>query len=187
MLLLQSFISHLKDPRKKQGGRHTFENLMTMILIGHCLNYTGYRGVHRFATNNTEFLMSELDMPYGIPCHNTFRRLLLRLQAADVIAAFNAWSAAHFPIATNSNLSIDGQALGSTVTNSSNEEQNFAAVVTLFSQNAGISHALQMYESKKTSEIYVVAELLGAVLPKNAGILQQADALHSKKNDRNDC
>jgi hypothetical protein len=159
---------------------------MIMILIGHCMNYTGYRGIHRFAKNNSEFLISELDMPNGIPCHNTFRRLLQRLKAADVISAFNTWAAVHFPIAPNSNLSIDGQALCSTVNNSGNEEQNFAAIVTLFSHNTGISHALQMYESKKISEIYVVAELLGAVLPQNAGILQQADALHAKKNNSQD-
>jgi DDE_Tnp_1-associated len=181
--MIQTFISYISDPRRKAGTRYSFESLMTIILLGTCMGYIGYRELYRFVKNNSDYLIPELNLTHGIPCHNTFRRLLQKLKAEDIITAFNAWCKVYYPIDGLSALGTDGQVLRETVTNHDNKEQDFVSIVSLFASKTGITHAIQSFNNKKTSEISIVADLLGEFLEEKIPVLQQADALHSKKND----
>jgi DDE_Tnp_1-associated len=180
--MLKDFISELKDPRQAGGVRYRFDDLMTIIIFGTCLGYVGYRELARFAKNNSDYLITELGLTHGIPCHNTFRRLLQKLKSDDIIAAFNTWAVKHYPIIAGSALSADGQVLRATVTNHDNNEQNFITVVSLFSSQTGITHAIDAYKKKDTTEYHILAKLLAKYLRAETPILQQADAFHSKKN-----
>jgi hypothetical protein len=181
--MINNFISHLTDPRQKSGTRYPFDSLMTIIILGTSMGYIGYRQLDRFARNNSDYLITELNLIYGVPCYNTIRRLLQKLDSKDVIAAFNKWSQVYYPIIEGTSLATDGQALRETVTNFDNHEQNFVTIVSLFATKTGITHAIQDFNSKKSSEVNIVADLLGEFLDENSPVLQQADALHSKKND----
>lgn len=179
--MIKDFISHLQDPRRAAGTRYSFDTLITLIILGTSMGYIGYRELHRFVKNNADYLVPELELTHGIPCHNTFRRLLQQLDSQEVIHAFNAWVRKHYPIVSGSTLSVDGQALRSTVSNPHDSNQNFVSVVSLFASKTGITHAIASYKKKDTTEYYIVAELLGEFLSSETPILQQADALHAKK------
>jgi DDE_Tnp_1-associated len=180
--MLKEFICLLKDPRRAAGTRYSFESMMTLIILGTCMGYVGYRELHRFVKNNRDYLIPELGLTHGIPSHNTIRRLLQQLKSEDVLAAFNEWARRYYPIVANTSLATDGQALRATVTDHDNEAQNFVTVVSLFATQTGITHALAAYKKQETTEYHTAAELLGLFLSAETPILQQADALHAKKN-----
>ena len=54
-------------------------------------------------------------------------------------------------------------------------------IISLFASKTGITHAIASYQKKETTEYYIVTALLGEFLSSETPILQQADALHSKK------
>ncbi len=140
--MIKDFISHLQDPRRVAGTRYSFDTLITLIILGTSMGYIGYRELHRFVKKNADYLVPELALTHRIPCHNTFRRLLQELKSEDVINAFNAWARKHYPIVAGSALSVDGQALRSTVSNPHESNQNFVTIVSLFTTKTSITHAI---------------------------------------------
>jgi len=74
---LFEFFDALKDPRRGQGQRHTFRNVMTIVIMAILTGEQGFRGFHRFAESNAEELNAVLDMKHGTPGYNTIRSVLI--------------------------------------------------------------------------------------------------------------
>lgn len=73
-----------------------------------------------------------------LPSYSTIRRVMMGIDLANLIEIFNEWAAENYPQKTEQDwLAVDGKSLRSTVTNFGDNQQNFVAVVSLFSQSTG--------------------------------------------------
>lgn len=174
-------LSEIKDPRRTQGLRTDLEQLFYMAVIGYLCGYTGYRELKKFCDSESSLFIEELSLRHGIPSHVTFWQVLTKVDDKELIAAFNKWSENYVPLEELSFLSGDGKVLGATVINANGGNQDFQAVVSLFSQKSGLVRSLEDYrnKAKETGEAKVARFLIDKL--KGMGMVFTFDALHTQK------
>ena len=180
MDLLTAF-SSVEDPRRTQGLRVSLEQILVMSVLSYLCGHSGYRGISRFCKAYSKRLTKLLSLKHAVPSHVTFFDVLSRIDQDQVIAAFNDWAGSFVDLNTHIWVSADGKALGSTVTNSDNEKQDFQCVVSLFAQQSGLVYSLEQYRNKEKGkgEPDVLKFLIGQLGA--MGAIIRVDALHTQK------
>src|SRR2546430_4667212 len=97
MLLPSAFQAHfatLTDPRcpVAANSRHL---LMDILIIAVCAVISGAEGwedLEEYGKDQAEWFAALLDLPHGIPGHDTFRRVLSRLDPEELTRCFIAWT-----------------------------------------------------------------------------------------------
>lgn len=116
MLVPSSFQDHFAtwtDPRCPQApnSRHL---LMDMLIIAVCAVIGGAEGwedIEEYGTSQAEWFASLLDLPHGIPGHDTFRRVVARLDPEELTHCFIAWTQTLSEASEGEMVSIDGKTL----------------------------------------------------------------------------
>jgi len=101
----------LEDPRRAQGTRH---QLLDIILIAICAvicGADGWEDVQAFGEAKEHWLRSFLELPHGIPSHDTFGRVFARLKPEPFEACFRSWIAAVFEQTAGQVVALDGKTL----------------------------------------------------------------------------
>src|SRR5579864_1950552 len=83
----------LTDPRINRTKRH---GLLDMLILAVCATLGGANGwadIARFAKAKLDFFRQFLDLPNGIPSHDTFGRVFARLDPAALLACIQQWLA----------------------------------------------------------------------------------------------
>ena len=178
---LQEVFSKLTDPRRRVGMRTDLSQILSMVVMSYLCGYTGYRPIKRFCEAHSATLIAGLSLRHGIPSHVTFHTILSHLSEAEMIAAFNEWSAAYVPLEATDWVSGDGKTLGSTVVNPHSPLQNFEAVVSLFCHKSGLVKSLGHYRNKdkESGELDMVRFLVSQLA--EMGVTIRLDALHTQK------
>ncbi len=180
MTLLEA-LSMVKDPRREQGMRTDLAQIFCMVVLSYLCGYKGYRPVGKFSKLHEELFIKELSLRHGVPSYVTFREVIMRVDEAELIEAFNKWSETYVPLEKESWVSGDGKVLGSTVVNPNGKGQDFEAVVSLFCQKSGLVRALEHYrnKTKETGEGSIARFLIEKL--RGMGIIFSLDALHTQK------
>jgi hypothetical protein len=140
----------------------------------------GYREMDAFTKANAKiFKKFFTSKSKHLPSYVTFRTIIKNVDFEQVIEAFHKWAQQYVTIEAEEFISIDGKALGSTVTEYSTSYQNFVSLVSVFSHKRGQVIGVSKYESKKESEIYVVEEIIKLLDLKD--VTFTLDALHCQK------
>jgi len=108
--LMESFGS-LEDPRRAQGTRH---QLLDIIIIAICAIICGadsWEDVEEFGCAKESWLRTFLELPHGIPSHDTFGRVFARLNPKQFEACFRAWIEAVFVRTQGQVVALDGKTL----------------------------------------------------------------------------
>jgi predicted transposase YbfD/YdcC len=145
------------------------------------MGYLSYRDLAAFGENEhyhlTRFGKSQSLKP---PSYSTIRRVMMGVDNNDLIQAFNQWATQLSALDELSDwIAIDGKSIKSTLTDSWGNKQNFASIVSWFSQENGLVLALEKLENKKTSEIHCVQEMVKATPLSN--YVLTLDAVHCQK------
>jgi hypothetical protein len=78
-LHLTTLFRSLEDPRVDRTQKHQF---MSILFIGMCGTLAGvdtWIGFEDYGDSHHDFFASHVDLPHGIPYHDTFSRVLGRL------------------------------------------------------------------------------------------------------------
>lgn len=178
-------LNQVKDPRRKQGQRFPLTTVLLIIIMGILSGRYGYREITVFSKANEKDLIKNLKIKHKrIPSHVTIRDVIMRIDFDSLNKSFSKWASAYVKIGKNDWLSIDGKAIKSTVEDYNSPYQNFICLVSIFSQKRGQVIKTSAFENKKTSEISIVEQLIEILDIKNVVIT--LDALHCKKNSKND-
>jgi len=176
---ISRIIEKIRDPRRDQGKRISLEQMISLIIISGLCGHFGGRGVARFARNYSKTFKELLKLKHKEPSHVTISEFLNALDSSELIAAFNEWTEGYLAQEEEEEISLDGKALRSTISNYSKSTQKFQAIVSVFSQKSGLVYALEQYNNGKESEINVVRFLISQL--KNRGLVIHLDALHAQK------
>ncbi|HZH76746.1 MAG TPA: ISAs1 family transposase [Archangium sp.] len=109
-LILEHF-GTLEDPRVERTRRHPLSNILVMALCGAISGADGWEDLQLFAEAKANFFATFLDMPYGTPCADTFRRVLSALHPVRFEACFRAWVGALAQELGGQVVAIDGKAV----------------------------------------------------------------------------
>ena len=85
--------STLEDPRSHINRRHPLPSILVIAVLAVLAGAAGPTAIARWAKFKEDLLTGLLDLPYGIPGKDVFRRVLMMLKPEAFEAAFNAWIA----------------------------------------------------------------------------------------------
>src|SRR5262249_11227394 len=86
--------AELSDPRVERGQEHPLLSIVGVALCAILGGADDWVAVERFANAKSEWLSRFLDLPNGIPSHDTFGRVFARLDPGQFEACFRDWVAA---------------------------------------------------------------------------------------------
>ena len=176
---LLEFFNSIEDPRRKQGQRHLFKNLLTIIIMAILSGHQGLRGFTRFAKANAEELTQVLDLKYGVPSYSTFQALLIELDDQIIAAKFIEWVKKFVSPSADDFIALDGKAIRATTNGGNSKLQNFVSVVSAFGHQSGLVYGMKSFENKKSGEGQALRELVNQLGLKDKVFTM--DALHAQK------
>src|ERR1700722_20069946 len=86
LYLFTSFFENLTDPRMKRTRRHALLDIIILAVCATLGNADGWADIERFARAKLDFFRTFLDLPNGIPSHDTFGRVFALLDPAALLA-----------------------------------------------------------------------------------------------------
>jgi predicted transposase YbfD/YdcC len=171
-------LPQLRDPRRET--RNKLDNLQDILMIVLCAVLSGVEdwvGMADFAEEKEAWLRGFLELPNGIPSHDTLSYVLGRIDPVAFQTAFTAWAGAALPGLAGEQVCVDGQAVRGS-------RDGTEPAVHLVSAFAGRAHWVlaQQAVAEKSNEITAIPDLLalldlhGAVVSIDAMGCQKAIA-----------
>jgi predicted transposase YbfD/YdcC len=133
---------------------------MDILVIAVCAVISGAEGwedLEEYGKANAAWLGDLLDLPYGIPGHDTFRRVLARLAPEELTQCFLAWTNALSAASGGDIVSIDGKTL-----RHSFDHATSTAAIHMVSAWASANRLVlgQLKVEEKSNEITAIPALL---------------------------
>jgi len=95
MALAGTFFEHfsdLKDPRiHNHNFRHNIFDVLVIAVLATICGADGWAEIERFGEAKQEWLSTFLELPHGIPSHDTFGRVFTILNPQEFEKCFRAW------------------------------------------------------------------------------------------------
>src|SRR5713101_6526017 len=162
MRVPSSFHEHfatLTDPRCPFSPkcRHLLMDILVIAVCAVMSGAEGWEDIEEYGKANAEWLGDLLDLPYGIPGHDTFRRVLARLAPEELIQCFLAWTNALSAASGGDIVSIDVKTL-----RHSFDQATATAAIHMVSAWASANRLVlgQLKVDEKSNEITAIPKLL---------------------------
>ncbi len=111
-----SFEAHftsLTDPRcpNAPNQRHLLIDMLVIAVCAVICGADGWEDIEEYGKAQADWFAQLLDLPHGIPGHDTFRRVLSRLDPDELTQCFIAWTNALSDLSGGDIVSLDGKTL----------------------------------------------------------------------------
>jgi predicted transposase YbfD/YdcC len=100
----------MPDPRH-HNIHHKLMDILSIALLAVICGAEGWVDVARYGQSKEQWLRSFLDLPHGIPSHDTFGKLFARLDPAELERCFQEWMATMVELSGGKLIAIDGKSL----------------------------------------------------------------------------
>lgn len=174
---LQTALATLTDPRAESLTEH---RLLDILMIAVCCLLCGgqsFTHMEQFGHAKRAWLGTFLELPNGIPSHDTFRRVFLLLAPQSFAEVFQRWTQSLRRAVGAEVVALDGKTLRRSFDRASGR-----GPLHLVSAWAATNRLVlgQLATAEKSNEITTVPELLRSL--ELAGCIVTADALNCQKN-----
>lgn len=174
---LQTALATLTDPRAESLTEH---RLLDILMIAVCCLLCGgqsFTHMEQFGHAKRAWLGTFLELPNGIPSHDTFRRVFLLLAPQSFAEVFLRWTQSLRRAVGAEVVALDGKTL-----RRSFDRVSGRGPLHLVSAWAATNRLVlgQLATAEKSNEITAVPELLRTL--ELAGCIVTADALNCQKN-----
>jgi len=107
---LLRFFRSIRDPRAA-NARHSLTDILSVAMLGVLCGAEGWASVEAWGQGNLDWLVTFLELPHGIPSHDTFDRVFAMLDPLAFEKCFNQWTAALVQNAQGLFIAVDGKTL----------------------------------------------------------------------------
>jgi len=111
---LQQFSSHfenLTDPRMARTRRHVLQDILVIALCAMIANANTWVDIANFGKAKLDLLRRFLELPNGIPSHDTFGRVFAKLDPAALLVCLQTWLGDLRDKIGGKHVAIDGKTL----------------------------------------------------------------------------
>jgi len=106
-----SIFESLTDPRMERTKRHQLFDIVILTLCATLGGANSYADVERFGKAKLAWFLRHLELPNGIPSHDTIGRVFARLNPAELINCLDRWLRSLGESLDGKTVSIDGKTL----------------------------------------------------------------------------
>src|SRR4028119_817260 len=178
-LLNTSFLEHfanLNDPRIERSKEHLLKDIIAIAILAIISGADGWVAIEAYGNAKYEWLKSFLELPNGIPSHDTFSRVFARIEPQQFQECFLSWINSITKKLELEVIAIDGKTMKQSYDR--NHSQKPLHIVSAWCS----SHQLVLGQKKvnnKSNEVTAIPALLE--LLEIAGSIITIDALGCQK------
>ena len=155
---IQRHFAALPDPRRGQGKRHSLSDMLVIAVTAALCAADSWADVADFGRAKRKWFKTFLDLPYGIPSHDTFERVFARLNPEAFEQCFIAWTKALSGTSGGQLLAIDGKRIRRSFTHAWEQTTAIHLVSAFATGNAAVFSQLAV--DSKENEIVAIPKLL---------------------------
>jgi predicted transposase YbfD/YdcC len=174
---LFDFFVELEDPRIERNQRHNFMDIIAMAICAVIANANDWNEIETWGYCKYEWLKTFLELPNGIPSHDTFNRVFSALDPQKFLECFAAW-------VNSINLAVEGTVIaidGKRLRRSGGDCFGKTALHLVSAWSTDLNMTLgQVKTTEKSNEITAIPELLDTLFIKGAIIT--IDAMGCQKD-----
>ena len=166
----------MTDPRIERTKRHVLLDMVTIALCAAICGADSWVDVEKFGLAKQEWFARFLQLPHGIPSHDTFGRVFARLDTSEFLLCLQNWLRSLHLSLKDQGVAIDGKTLRGSFDTASGK----SALHVVSAWACGLRLSLgQVAVDGKSNEITAVPKLLE--LLELAGAVVTMDAMHCQK------
>jgi predicted transposase YbfD/YdcC len=110
-LSIPKFFAKLQDPRRAHRRLHRLQDILVIALCAVIAGAQDWQQIVTFGRKRRDWLSGFLELPNGIPSHDTFERVFDRLKPQAFQACFRDWVQAISAALRIKHIAIDGKTL----------------------------------------------------------------------------
>src|SRR6185312_3414690 len=171
---LITILRELPDPRVERTKLHRLEDILVIAICALLCGADSFEDMEVFGDAKEEWFRTFLELPHGIPSHDTFNRLFAALDPEQFLESFMKWTQSLRKAVPQEIVALDGKALRRAL----NQGQTAKVVVSAWAAENGLVLGQQKVEDK-SNEITAVPELLRRL--ELAGCIVTLDAMGCQK------
>lgn len=108
---IMEYFATVEDPRIERSRLHPLASILALSLCAVVCGANSFAMIECFGKAREEWLRSFLDLPNGIPSHDTLARVFALLNPKSLEKAFREWVAAVATVTNGAIVAIDGKTL----------------------------------------------------------------------------
>jgi predicted transposase YbfD/YdcC len=171
-LSLIDHFAQLSDPRVERTKLHPLLSIITIAICAVIGGAESWDDIELFGEAKADWFASFLDLPHGIPSHDTFNRVFAALDPHQFQSCFGRWMEAVAEVLPAQTIALDGKTV-----RGSQDRANGKPAIHLVSAWATANRLVlaQVKVDAKSNEITALPELLGQLAL--AGCVVTIDAM----------
>lgn len=176
VVAIRERFAKLTDPRIERTKRHLLSDMVVIALCAAICGANSWADVERFGKTKLDWLLRFLDLPNGVPSHDTFGRVFSRLDTSEFLTCLHNWLRSLGLALKEKHVAIDGKTLRRSFDKATGKSA--LHLVSAWASDLRISLG-QVAVDDKSNEITAVPQLL-AVL-ELTGAVVTLDAMHCQR------
>jgi predicted transposase YbfD/YdcC len=162
---LADYFQEIEDPRIDRKKLYPLLEIIVTSILAFLSGAEGWEDIDDFAKCRKEWLGKHLALKNGLPGHDVYRRVFIRLDPEQLQKCFMEWvKAARLPISEDI-IAIDGKSMRGSV--DTIKCLKMAHIVSAYSSDGRLTLA-QVKTDEKSNEITAIPELLALIVLKGA-------------------
>jgi hypothetical protein len=101
--------SDIEDPRIERTKDHLLIDILTIAILSVICGADGWVAIETYGHAKYDWLNTVLDLPNGIPSHDTFGRVFARLDPDQLQQSFLSWVRSVSQVTDGEVIAIDGK------------------------------------------------------------------------------
>lgn len=172
---LSNCFQNITDPRLDRKKRHSLHDVLMIAVCAILCGVETFTEMEEFGEAKEEWFKGFLELPNGIPSHDTFNRVFALVDPTEFQSAFTEWTATLRKTLSEEIVAIDGKSLRGSATK---ESSPIHMVSAWAAENRLVLG--QVTVADKSNEITAIPELLKKL--QLAGCIVTIDAMGCQKD-----
>lgn len=161
------YFERVPDPRVKRTRKHPLTSVLVLSLLAIICGADSFVAIELYGECQQEFLKTFLDLPNGIPSHDTIGRIFSVLSPTALQEAFRGWIASLVEVTDGEVVAIDGKSLRRSFRHAG--DKAFVHMVSAWATENRVVLG-QIKTEEKSNEITAIPRLLELLRIKGATV-----------------